>query len=272
MAVLLHYAPALLFGLAVTVWCWGCGAALGLLAGAAVALLYRAGPPPLRWLLRAAIETVRGTPFLVQLFVLYAGGPSVGVRLEPVTAGIVALAIYSAAYFAEVFRAGLAAVPRGQLEAAESLGMTPASVLRRVELPVMLVSILPALVNVLITLTKETVILSVITVPELMFQMQTMAVETFAAFQAIFAMAVLYWLLVELVSYAGRQAERRVTGSCAHDGADGRDARRRQEFRRPRGAEGPDAFRRPVRGGVPDRRERVGQEHVAPLHQLPRAV
>jgi len=208
--LLVEYGPALLGGLAMTIWCWACGAVLGLLLGAVVALLYR-GPAPLRWVLRGTIDIVRGTPFLVQLFLLYSGGPSIGLRLEAIPAGIIALGIYSAAYFAEVFRGGFVAVPRGQVEAAESLGMSPASILLRVEVPTMLVPIMPALVNVLITLTKETVILSIITVPELMYQVETMAAETFAAFQAIAAMAVLYWLLVEAVAWAGRRAEYRVT-------------------------------------------------------------
>jgi len=208
--LLVEYGPALLGGLAMTIWCWACGAVLGLLLGAVVALLYR-GPAPLRWVLRGTTDIVRGTPFLVQLFLLYSGGPSIGLRLEAIPAGIIALGIYSAAYFAEVFRGGFVAVPRGQVEAAESLGMSPASILLRVEVPTMLVPIMPALVNVLITLTKETVILSIITVPELMYQVETMAAETFAAFQAIAAMAVLYWLLVEAVAWAGRRAEYRVT-------------------------------------------------------------
>ena len=83
----------------------------------------------------------------------------------------------------------------------------------------MLVAIVPALTNMLIVLTKETVVLSIITVPELMYQMETMAAETFAAFQAILAMALLYWLLVELVAWAGRRAEARVTAFLTADPA-----------------------------------------------------
>jgi polar amino acid transport system permease protein len=184
---------------------------LGLAAGFAVALLRRVPLPPLRWLLRAYVEAVRGTPFLVQLFLLYDGGPSIGLRLSATTTGIVALGVYGSAYFAEIFRAGFAAVPEGQVEAAVALGMTPLAILRRVTLPLMLVAIVPALVNMLIILTKETVVLSIITVPELMYQMQTMSAETFAWFEAYLALALLYWTLVELVARAGRAAERRVT-------------------------------------------------------------
>ena len=205
-----RYLPLLAGGFATTLLCWLAGAALGLAVGFAVALLRQLPVPPLRLALRAYVEVVRGTPFLVQLFLLYDGGPSVGLRLPAIPTGILALGIYGSAYFAEIFRAGFAAVPIGQTEAAASLGMAPAKILRRVRLPVMLVAILPALVNMLVILSKETVVLSIIAVPELMYQVQTMAAETFAALESIAALAAGYWLLTEAVSRMGRFAERRV--------------------------------------------------------------
>jgi polar amino acid transport system permease protein len=210
-AILWHYAPALLSGFGVTILCWGGGSAIGLVAGLAIALLYRLDLSPLRWLLRVFIEMIRGTPFLVQLFLLYSGGPFIGLRLEATTAGVVGLGVYSAAYFAEAFRAGFAAVPAGQVEAATSVGMSSFDILWRIALPTMLVATLPSIVNLLIVMSKETVILSIITVPELMYQMQTMAAETFTPFNAIFAMAVFYWFLVEAVSRLGSRLERRVS-------------------------------------------------------------
>ena len=209
--VLWRYAPALLSGFGVTILCWSAGAVIGIVVGFAISLIYRLNFAPLRWLLRVYVEIIRGTPFLVQLFLLYSGGPFIGLRLEATTAGILGLGIYSSAYFAEVFRAGFSSVPRGQIEAAQCIGMNPFDILWRISLPVMLVATLPAIVNLLIILSKETVILSIITVPELMYQMQTMAAETFTAFDAIFAMAIFYWLLVETVSRLGYRLERRVT-------------------------------------------------------------
>ena len=209
--VLARYAPSLLSGFGVTVLCWAAGAVIGVAAGFALALLRRLPIPPLRWLVRAYVEIIRGTPFLVQLFLLYSGGPFIGVRLDAIEAGILGLGLYAAAYFAEIFRAGFAAVPRGQLEAAASLGMAPIDILRRITLPAMLVAIVPALVNMLIILSKETVVLSIITVPELMYEMQTMAAETFSAFSSIFAMAIFYWVLVEATSRLGARVERRAT-------------------------------------------------------------
>ena len=219
--VLLRYAPSLVSGFGVTVLCWGVGGALGLLLGFFVALLYRLPFAPLRWLLRAAIEVIRGTPFLVQLFLLYAGGPYIGLKLSATAAGIVGLGLYSSAYFAEIFRGGFAAVPLGQIEAAMSVGMSPRDTLLRVTLPGALIAAVPPIVNMLIVLSKETVVLSIITVPELMYQMQTMAAETFTAFDAIFAMAIFYWLLVEATSQLGRRLEARVTAFMAQEASPG---------------------------------------------------
>jgi polar amino acid transport system permease protein len=214
---LLSYAPALFSGFLVTIFCWAAGGALGLALGLLVSVAYRARYRTTRWLLRAYIEIFRGTPFLVQLFLLYSGGPSVGLKLSATAAGIVGLALYSSAYFAEIFRAGLDATPIGQIEAAISVGMTPSAIFRRVMLPSALVSAVPPIVNTLIVLSKETVVLSIITVPELMYQVQTMAAETFTAFEAIFAMAVFYWLLVESASRIGRLVERRATAFLADE-------------------------------------------------------
>ena len=212
-----HYAPSLLSGFGVTILCWAAGSALGLVLGFAITLLRRLQIPPLNWLIRAFIELFRGTPFLVQLFLLYAGGPSIGLRLSATAAGILGLGLYSSAYFAEIFRAGFAAVPAGQIEAAVSVGMTPFDTMLRVMLPGALIAAVPAIVNMLIILSKETVVLSIITVPELMYQVQTMAAETFTAFDAIFAMAIFYWLLVEAVSRLGARVETRVTAFLAHE-------------------------------------------------------
>jgi polar amino acid transport system permease protein len=217
--VLWRYLPSLISGFGVTIFCWSLGGALGMLLGFAIALARRLPLPPLQWALRLFIEVVRGTPFLMQLFLLYSGGPYIGLRLNATEAGVLGLGLYSSAYFAEIFRAGFASVPRGQIEAATSVGMAPFDTLIRVALPAALIAAVPSIVNMLIVLSKETVVLSIITVPELMYQMQTMAAETFTAFDAIFAMAVFYWLLVEVVSRLGARVEARVTAFLVREGA-----------------------------------------------------
>lgn len=216
LSLLVQYGPALLRGFGVTILCWAAGCLIGMALGFMLMLLRQVPVKPLRWVIRAYIEVIRGTPFLIQLFLLYSGGPSIGLRLEATTAGILGLGIYGSAYFAEIFRAGYQAVPKGQVEAALSLGMSYGSILRRVIVPAMLVSTIPAIVNMMAILTKETVVLSIITVPELMYEMQTMAAETFATFETIVGMALFYWLLVEVVSRLGRRLEARVTRFLTH--------------------------------------------------------
>jgi polar amino acid transport system permease protein len=217
--VLLRYLPSLISGFGVTIFCWSAGAFLGMILGFAIALARRAPFPPLQWALRVFIEVFRGTPFLMQLFLLYSGGPYIGLRLSATAAGVLGLGLYSSAYFAEIFRAGFASVPPGQIEAATSVGMAPIDAMLRVALPAALIAAVPSIVNMLIVLSKETVVLSIITVPELMYQMQTMAAETFTAFDAIFAMAVFSWVLVEVVSRVGARVEARVTAFLAAEGA-----------------------------------------------------
>lgn len=206
-----QYGPLLLRGFGVTVVCWLLGTVFSMALGLVIALIQRYAPAPVRWLIQIYIEVIRGTPFLVQLFVLYYGGPLIGLRLDALPAGLLGLTIYGSPYFAEIFRSGFRAVPLGQIEAARAIGMTEASIIRRVLLPLGLVSALPALINFSIILTKETVILSMITVPELMYQVNRMSTETFRYLEANLVLALFFWLLVETISRVGRRLEGRVT-------------------------------------------------------------
>ena len=209
--IFVEYSPILIRGFALTILAWLLGTVFGMALGLLIALLQRYGPRPLTWAIQAYIEIVRGTPFLVQLFVLYYGGPMVGLRLDPLPAGILGLTIYGSPYFAEIFRSGFRAVPHGQIEAARAIGMTELTIVRRILLPLGLVSALPALVNFSIILTKETVILSIITVPELMYQVQRMSTETFRFLEGNFVLALFFWGLVEVISRFGRRIESSVT-------------------------------------------------------------
>jgi polar amino acid transport system permease protein len=211
LAVLQQYWPILLSGFGYTILCWILGTIFGMALGLVIALLQRYGPRPLQWLIRAYIEVIRGTPFLVQLFVLYYGGPLVGLRLDALPAGLLGLTIYGSPYFAEIFRSGFRAVPIGQIEAARAIGMSEPVIVRRILMPLGLVSALPALVNFSIILTKETVILSIITVPELMYQVQRMSAETFRYLEANLVLALFFWALVEAISRVGRRIETRIT-------------------------------------------------------------
>ncbi|MEK1890538.1 MAG: amino acid ABC transporter permease [Phyllobacterium sp.] len=210
-SVLQQYGPSLLKGFGITIICWALGTVFAMALGLVIALIQRYAPRWVTWIIQAYIEVIRGTPFLVQLFVLYYGGPLVGLRLDALPAGLLGLTIYGSPYFAEIFRSGFRAVPNGQIEAARAIGMAEADIVRRILLPLGLVSALPALVNFSIILTKETVILSIITVPELLYQVQRMSAETFRYVEANLVLALFFWGLVETISRVGLRLEARIT-------------------------------------------------------------
>ncbi len=194
-----------------TILCWIVGSFGGIVLGFAIACLYRWSGRIVRHIVQAYVEIIRGTPFMIQLFILYYGGPSVGLVLTPIQAGILSFVVYGSPYFAEIFRSGFNAIPRGQIEAARCVGLGEADILRRIVLPQMLVLITAPLTNFVIILTKETAILSVVTVPELLFETQTMAAETFSYVEPFLALSLFYWLLVTLTSWLGRKVEARAT-------------------------------------------------------------
>ena len=211
LSIFTEYGPRLLAGFRLTIICWLLGTLFGAALGLLIAVAQRYGGRAVRWALQTYIELIRGTPFLVQLFLLYYGGPMIGLRLDPLPAGLLGLTIYGSPYFAEIFRSAFRAVPVGQLEAARAIGMSEPTIVRRILLPLSLVSALPALINFSIILTKETVILSIITVPEIMYQTQYMATMTFTFLEGYFTLALFFWAFVEVISRLGRRLERRIT-------------------------------------------------------------
>lgn len=203
--------PDLAHALGVTALTWLGGAVVAVALGFLVALGRRYGPRALDAVLAAYVELIRGTPFLIQLFLLYYGGPFIGLSLDPVPAGLFGLALYGAAYFSEIFRAGFEAVPRGHVEAGQCLGLTRAQIVRRILIPEMTMLVLPPSVNMVIVLLKETAVLSIITVPELTFTISNIGSANYAFVESMFLLACFYWGLVELCSRLGRAAETRLT-------------------------------------------------------------
>lgn len=208
--VITHNLPAIGAGFATTLGTWLAGVAIGMLIGFLIAVLQLFCGRWIRGALRVYIELFRGTPFLVQLFLLYYGGPSFGLTLEPLTAGVLGLALYGSAYFAEAFRSGFQSVPRGHLEAASCLGLSRWQTVLRIQLPQMLVLIVPALTNLTIVLSKETAVLSIVTVPELTFVLTGIGSATFAFVETLLALCICYLVLVELAARAGQWVEARV--------------------------------------------------------------
>ena len=202
--------PEIVDGLGVTMLMWLPGAALAALIGLGVAITRHYGGAVLDRGLELVLGVLRGTPFLVQIFLLYYGGPFVGLNLDAPAAGLIGLAVYGAAYFAEIIRGGLSAVPRGHVEAAACVGLSRAQTLRRVLLPEMALLILPSSVNMLIILMKETATLSIITVPELTAVITGIGSLHFAYVEAAFMLAVCYWGLTEATGLLGQFMERRL--------------------------------------------------------------
>ncbi len=209
-ALVLAKMPEILAALGVTVFVWLASLAGGVVLGFAVAVARRYGPRWLDWILLGYVEVFRGTPFLVQLFLLYFGGPYAGLSLDALPAGLLALSVYGGAYFSEVFRAGFEAVPRGHVEAAECAGFSRGQIVRRVLLPEMAVLVLPASVNLAVSLLKDTAVLSVITVPELTLTVSALGTEFYAFVEALFLLALGYWGLVEIAAALGHFAERKL--------------------------------------------------------------
>lgn len=162
------YLPVLLLqGAPMTLLISLLGMAFAVALGLIVALVFLYAPRPLSWLARAYVELFRGTPLLIQLYLIFYGLPNIGIRLSPIVAAVVGLGLNYAAYEAENYRAGIEAIPRGQMEAALSLGMTRAQTLRHVIVPQAMRLVIPPVTNDFIALFKDSSIVSVITMVEL---------------------------------------------------------------------------------------------------------
>jgi len=156
------------------------------------------------------VEFIRGTPLLVQLFIIYFGLPQLGINLPKYPAAIVALGINSGAYVAEIVRAGIQSVPKGQYEAARSLGMTHGQTMRYIILPQAFRNILPALGNEFIAMTKDSSLASVIGVTELMRTGQIVISRTFQSFSIYGGVAIIYFAMTFTMSRIVRWIEKKV--------------------------------------------------------------
>ncbi|THF70112.1 amino acid ABC transporter permease [Deinococcus sp. Arct2-2] len=188
---------------------------LGLPLGFAVALARLSRFTALRWITGIYVSFIRGTPLLVQIFVIYYGLPSFGVTLNPVVGGVLALTLNAGAYLSETIRGAIQSVPRGQREAATSLGLNGAQTMRLIVLPQALRVAAPSLGNSLIGLVKDTSLVSVITVVELLRSAQLVIARTFEPFGPYLMAALLYWIMSLLLEGVQRGVERRLSRGVA---------------------------------------------------------
>ncbi len=147
----------------------------------------------LRWVIKAYIEVIRGTPLLLQLIYIYYVLPEIGIRLAPFTAGSIALTLNYSAYISEVYRGGIQAIPAGQHDAAAALGMTRGLAMRRIVLPQAIRIIIPTLGNYFIGLFKDTALCSVISIQEVVFTAQIIAANNFQYFTLYTVVGVMYF-------------------------------------------------------------------------------
>lgn len=210
-AVILAKGPQILSGLGVTILIWVVGTFFSVVLGFLLATARRFGGRLVDTLLTLPIEVLRGTPFLVQIFLLYFGGPYIGLRLDPITAGLLGLSLYGAAYYAEIFRAGYQSVPPGHVEAADCVGFTRGQTIWFVLLPEMALLVMPPSLNIAVILLKETALLSLITVPEMTMTVSAIGSQQYAFVESLVVLALVYWALVELANFLGRVTERKLS-------------------------------------------------------------
>lgn len=195
----------------------------GVMFGVLLALMRISRNPILKAISATYIEFIRGTPIMVQLFIVYYGLSNMGIKFPEIPilgsnfsdlmAGAIALSINSAAYVAEIVRAGIQAVDKGQMEAARSLGLNYSISMRSVILPQAIKNILPALGNEFIAIIKESSIVSIIGIHELMYNTDTVRGNTFKPFEPLIITAVVYFVITFTLSTAVRAFERRLETS-----------------------------------------------------------
>ncbi|HYF83857.1 MAG TPA: amino acid ABC transporter permease [Clostridia bacterium] len=187
------------------------GVAFGALLGVVFALMKLSKNPLLKSFSAAYIEVVRGTPLLVQLYIVYYGLPRlVGIDFDDITLGIIAISLNSAAYVAEIIRAGILSIDKGQMEAARSLGMSHRTAMINIIIPQAFKNILPALGNEFIVLIKESAIVSVIGIHDLMYNTDTVRGNTYKPFAPLVVAAAIYFTITFTLSKLLGLLERRL--------------------------------------------------------------
>ena len=207
--VLIESFPRILLpGLAVTIPLTVLSFAFAMVIAAAVALVQFARVPVLRQLARVYIWVVRGTPLLVQLFIIFYGLPSMGIVLDAFPTAVIAFSINEGAYCAETIRAALESVPSGQLEAGYCVGMSWWQVMRRIIMPQALRTAFPPLSNSLIGMVKDTSLAANITVAEMFMAPQRVASYTYQFLPVYCELAVIYLMFCTVLTWVQKQGEK----------------------------------------------------------------
>ncbi|CAC7760625.1 extracellular glutamine-binding protein [Staphylococcus aureus] len=208
------YGSFFLKGIKITILISLIGVALGSILGAFVALMKLSKIKIISWIASIYIEILRGTPMLVQVFIVFFGiTAALGLDISALVCGTIALVINSSAYIAEIIRAGITAVDKGQMEAARSLGLNYRQTMKSVIMPQAIKNILPALGNEFVTLIKESSIVSTIGVGEIMFNAQVVQGISFDPFTPLLVAAALYFVLTFVLTRIMNMIEGRLNAS-----------------------------------------------------------
>ncbi|KHL95144.1 arginine ABC transporter permease [Paenibacillus sp. IHB B 3415] len=205
-----EYRNFFLSGLKYTLLLAVLGVFFGFILGILVSLLRMSKWRILRFIATTWVEFLRGTPMLVQLFLIHYGLTELGLEFTPIQSGAITLTINSSAYLAEIFRAGIQGVDRGQVEAARSLGMKQGMTMRYIVLPQAIKNVLPAIGNEFITIIKESSIVSMIGVADLFFQAKTITTITYEGLTPYVVIALMYFVLTFTLSKLLGILERRL--------------------------------------------------------------
>jgi polar amino acid transport system permease protein len=199
--------PLLAKGLLATIALTAVSAVLGLAVGIACAWVRGQGPAPLKWIVGAYVELIRNSPFIVQLFFVFFGLPSLGLRLSPEAASVLAMVVNLGAYATEIVRAGLEATPSGQIEAALSLALNPWQIFSRVVLPPALARVWPATVSQIVIVMLGSAVCGQISTEELSYTASLIQSRNFRAFEAFIVATFMYLALAmalrRLLSWVG---------------------------------------------------------------------
>ena len=199
-----YIARTLIIGAWVTIVCTIGALLVAICAAALLASAQRFGGRAMRVLVFTYVEFFRAIPVLTLLFILYFGLATLGVKLSPIPAAIIGLGINGAAYCTEIFRAGIQAVPSGQTEAAQAIGMRRWQVMRWIVLPQAVRIVLPALTNLAVNLLKNTSVASAVAAPEIMFLARNLVNETYLSPQIYISVCIVYLCIsVPMMKLAG---------------------------------------------------------------------
>ncbi|MEH7303367.1 amino acid ABC transporter permease [Neobacillus drentensis] len=184
---------------------------IGLILGLFIALMKISSIKVLSFIADFYLWIIRGTPMLVQLFIVYFGLPQIGIELSPFVSSVIALGINSAAYIAEIYRGGIQSIPKGQVEAAESLGMKYPTIMKKIILPQAIRVSVPSLGNQAIMMLKDSSLASLVTVTELMMVSQRFASTNFAFIEFYVAAAGFYLIMTTLFTFILNKVEVRMS-------------------------------------------------------------